>query len=149
MLFRSNGRRAEFVTFGWKAEDVPDPQDEATFHRSQLDWDEISQPPHREMLAWYRQLIALRRRTADLSDGQLQCVVTRWDDQANWLVVHRGPITIAANLGAQQLSVDIARSSSADLRLLLASSAECRLEGNVLHVPPESVAIAGPVRYAN
>jgi maltooligosyltrehalose trehalohydrolase len=53
----TDGRRREFAAFGWKPEDIPDPQDPATFQRSKLDWSK--QDP--EVLAWYRQLIALRR----------------------------------------------------------------------------------------
>ena len=57
----SRGRRAEFEDFGWRPEDVPDPQDEATYRRSQLDWSEIGVAPHAEVLELYRSLIALRR----------------------------------------------------------------------------------------
>ena len=42
----SEGRRAEFVGFGWRPEDVPDPQDPATAARSTLDWEEATQEPH-------------------------------------------------------------------------------------------------------
>ena len=55
------GRREEFAAFGWRPEDVPDPQDPATYRRSQLDWAELDKPGHREMLALYKRLIALRR----------------------------------------------------------------------------------------
>ena len=37
----TEGRRREFEAHGWAAEDVPDPQDEQTFRRSQLDWAEL------------------------------------------------------------------------------------------------------------
>ena len=36
----TEGRRREFAAFGAHAEDVPDPQAQATFERSKLDWDE-------------------------------------------------------------------------------------------------------------
>jgi maltooligosyltrehalose trehalohydrolase len=52
----SVGRRNEFRHFGWKPEDVPDPQDPQTFRRSKLDWREVSSPAHRSMFDWYRQL---------------------------------------------------------------------------------------------
>ncbi|MDQ3757558.1 MAG: malto-oligosyltrehalose trehalohydrolase [Actinomycetota bacterium] len=58
----SEGRRSEFGAFGWKPEDVPDPQDPATFERSRLDWSEPAREPHAGMLRWYRELIALRRQ---------------------------------------------------------------------------------------
>ena len=56
------GRRREFAAFGWDPEQVPDPQDPATFERSRLDWTELGDPRHRAMFDWYRALIALRRR---------------------------------------------------------------------------------------
>ena len=55
-------RRAapEFAAFGWDPADVPDPQDPATFERSRLDWAEPRKDRHADLLAWYRELIALR-----------------------------------------------------------------------------------------
>lgn len=52
------GRRSEFKDFAW--DDVPDPQDPQTFERSRLSW--IGGGNHGEMLDWYRELIALRKR---------------------------------------------------------------------------------------
>ncbi len=40
----------------------PIPQTLKPFRRSQLNWDEIGQPEHQEMLAWHQRLIQLRRR---------------------------------------------------------------------------------------
>ncbi len=63
----SEGRRREFKQFKW--EDVPDPQDPATFERSRLQRPGSSgQWPdeQREMLEWYRELIALRKRLVTL-----------------------------------------------------------------------------------
>lgn len=59
----SAGRIREFAAFGWDPSEVPDPEDPATFERSRLDWDEPGRPPHAELLAWYRQLIARRSRS--------------------------------------------------------------------------------------
>ena len=57
-----DGRRAEFGTHGWAAEDVPDPQDRATRDRSVLDWSEVGRDGHARMLRWYSACTALRRR---------------------------------------------------------------------------------------
>lgn len=40
---------------------APDPQAESTLRSAQLKWDEVSQEPHADWLAWYRRLIAVRR----------------------------------------------------------------------------------------
>lgn len=55
------GRREEFAAFGWH-EEVPDPQDEATFRRCVLDWGAREKQPHKTLLDLYRSLIAVRNR---------------------------------------------------------------------------------------
>ena len=55
-------RRREFASFGWAPEDIPDPQDPRTFESSKLDWNELDDDPHKEILNWHRQLIALRKK---------------------------------------------------------------------------------------
>jgi maltooligosyltrehalose trehalohydrolase len=62
----TEGRRKEFAGFthftDWSAiARIPDPNAESTFRASKLDWGSVTQPPHSEWLAYYRQLIALRR----------------------------------------------------------------------------------------
>ena len=46
----AEGRRQEFKTFGWRHE-VPNPQLPETFEISRLNWDELEQPPHQDLLA--------------------------------------------------------------------------------------------------
>ena len=53
------GRREEFKDFDW--DEVPDPEDPATFQRSKLNW-ELALRGSNEMLKWYRDLIALRKK---------------------------------------------------------------------------------------
>ncbi|MGH3600623.1 MAG: malto-oligosyltrehalose trehalohydrolase, partial [Pseudonocardiaceae bacterium] len=48
------GRYAEFAEHGWDETDVPDPNDEQTFRRSQLDWSEPGSEPHATVLRIYR-----------------------------------------------------------------------------------------------
>lgn len=58
----SEGRKKEFEGFaGFSGDDVPDPQDPATFERSKLDWGEREEGDHGRTLALYRDLLALRR----------------------------------------------------------------------------------------
>ncbi|HKU44684.1 MAG TPA: malto-oligosyltrehalose trehalohydrolase [Polyangiales bacterium] len=93
------GRRAEFAAFGWTPEDVPDPQDAATFRRSVLDWTELERPQHAEVLAWYSALARLRAQTPELLDGRFDRVSLEWDESKRYLVMQRGPITLQANFG--------------------------------------------------
>jgi maltooligosyltrehalose trehalohydrolase len=66
------GRRKEFKQFTW--DEVPDPQDPATFERSRLSLpgDDAQLPPAQgEMLRWYQALIALRKRA--VTPGERTC----------------------------------------------------------------------------
>src|SRR5262249_52512516 len=42
------------------------------------------------MLAFYRALIAVRRRLAPLRNGRKDLTKVEWDDDARWLTIHRG-----------------------------------------------------------
>jgi maltooligosyltrehalose trehalohydrolase len=95
----SEGRRREFTSHGWAMEDVPDPQNPETYQRSVLDWTEPGEPGHRELLEWYRALIALRRARPELTDTRLSEVTVKHDE--TWLVVHRGRLRVVANLGTE------------------------------------------------
>lgn len=101
------GRRREFGAHGWAEEDVPDPQDPATRDRSCLDWSEPEKAPHARVLAWYRELIALRRRRPDLSDPDLAAVKVAHDDQARWLALRRGDVRVAVNLGQEAATIPL------------------------------------------
>ena len=61
------GRREEFEAFAWKGE-PPDPQSESTFAACILNWSLRGQSPHRELLAFYRELLNLRRTLPALQD---------------------------------------------------------------------------------
>ncbi len=61
------GRRQEFARFAafqdpQVRERIPDPQAEATFLASKLDWEQLDDPTHAAVLRWYRALLAVRRR---------------------------------------------------------------------------------------
>jgi maltooligosyltrehalose trehalohydrolase len=95
----TNGRRSEFKAFGWPPESVPDPQDPATFARSKLNWDEPDQSGHAEMLAWYQEVIALRRATPGFAGGGM-AEPHAWYDTARALLLysHAG-LLVVCNLG--------------------------------------------------
>jgi len=103
----STGRRSEFAAHGWDSAAVPDPQDKETFLRSKLDWAQPDREPYRSLLGWYRSLIALRRSRPELTDPRLDQVRVTCDEEARWLVVHRGPLRIAANLGDSDARVPL------------------------------------------
>lgn len=59
------GRKAEFEAFHNEGE-APDPMDEATFKRSQLQWDLLEKKEHQLMLNYYKYLIQLRKQHPSL-----------------------------------------------------------------------------------
>jgi maltooligosyltrehalose trehalohydrolase len=82
------GRRREFAAFAhFAGEEVPDPQDPATFERSNLT--RQGDPRLRDL---YRRLLAARRR---LPRGPVDDV--RADEDARWLRVRRGDYTLLMN----------------------------------------------------
>ena len=134
------GRRNEFTAFGWDPEQVPDPQDRATFERSRLRWDEREQEPHASLLAWYRALLRLRREAPALTNGALHEINAAWDEAAQWFTVAHGPITLACNLAGQAQSVPLSDDATM-VDVLLASEAGVELQPGAITLPPESVAI--------
>jgi maltooligosyltrehalose trehalohydrolase len=137
-----DGRRREFAGFGWKPEDIPDPQDAATFRQSVLRWEELTKESHARLLEFYRRLIDLRRRTPSLSDGRVDRTTTRVDEQRRWLVIERGLVTIALNVSDQ--GVDVPLVSDRPTRLLLASDETVSMTSSDLQLPAMTVAVLGP-----
>ncbi len=133
------GRRAEFASHGWSTEQVPDPQSVQTFRDSTLDWSEPEQERHAALLAWTRDLIALRRARLDLSDGRRDHVAVTVDEQARWLVVRRGQVVVVCNLGGERLEVPVP-GRAADV--LLASAPGAELGEATVTLDAESVVVA-------
>jgi maltooligosyltrehalose trehalohydrolase len=130
----SEGRKRELVEKGFRAEDVPDPQDPQTFERSRLDWSERERPPHAQMLAFARALIALRRGSPELigpTPGRATV-----DEERQTLVYARGPFTLVVNLGPSTAVVSLA----APAKLLLHTGAAMASPSSV-EVSPDGWAI--------
>ncbi|MFI5503646.1 malto-oligosyltrehalose trehalohydrolase [Nocardia asteroides] len=101
------GRRAEFAEHGWSADEVPDPQDPATFTRSQLDWTEPRREPHARLLACYRALIALRKARSEFTDPWLDHVWADYDEARRWFVLRRGRISVVCNLAEDEAVIPV------------------------------------------
>jgi maltooligosyltrehalose trehalohydrolase len=94
------GRRQEFAAFGWRPEQIPDPLAESTYRASILDWSEVHEGAHRELLQWYAALARLRRETPELRDGRRDRMRVEFDEARRVISVQRGGITLHANLSA-------------------------------------------------
>jgi maltooligosyltrehalose trehalohydrolase len=138
----SEGRKKEFAAFGWDPAEIPDPQDQETFQRSKLDWSEPRREPHKSILEWHKKLIRLRSRFPELRDGVLEGADVSFDEQARWLSMTRGPVTLITNLDREMLQVPVERIGSR--RLLMASDERILMRAGVVELPPDSAAIIGP-----
>jgi maltooligosyltrehalose trehalohydrolase len=131
------GRRGEFAAFGWRPEDIPDPEKVETFERSKLRWNEVHEGRHEEMLEWYRRLIAVRRGSASLNDGEPGQTRVSFDEDKKWLVMERGAVTVMCNLGGELVELENPRG----LGLLLSSSADVAVAGERVSLPPDTMAV--------
>ena len=102
-----DGRRAEFASFGWDPEDVPNPQDPETWNRSRLDWSERDHPRHSRILRWYQQLIDLRREHPSLRDGRVPNTIVHHDPGSSVIVVERSELSVIVNLGDTDEAIDV------------------------------------------
>jgi maltooligosyltrehalose trehalohydrolase len=131
------GRRREFAAFGWRAEQIPDPQSVDTFAQSRLNRAERMADGHAELLDWHRRLIALRRALPELRSGNLRQVRVKADDEGRWLVVHRGPIVIACNLSTRVLTLPLGDI----VQVHLASDTGLTISAHEVRLAPRSVAV--------
>ena len=100
----TEGRSEEFKDFPF--EDVPDPQDPATFAHSKLRWDELAGPPYSATLRLYRDLLAWRRRLSGEADVEAPT--------PGGLVLHRGQHRMLVALTG---NVDLPRPEGMEIRL--------------------------------
>ena len=133
----SEGRRRDFAAFGWKPEEIPDPEKMETFERSKLDWSEIHEGRHAEMLEWFRKLIHLRRTSSSLNDGDLGHISVAFDEDKRWLTMDRGLVKTLCNLG--DASAEFGNPER--FPLLLASRDGVRVIEDKVLLPPNSLAI--------
>ena len=133
----SDGRKKDFAAFGWNPDEVPDPEKRETFDRSKLNWKEITEGKHAEMLDWTKKLIHLRRQSPSLNDGDLSHIRIEFDEEKRWLEMTRTDVRLVCNLGTETY-----RSKNPDRRSLVLKSTEAvELTETQVVVPPDSVAI--------
>jgi maltooligosyltrehalose trehalohydrolase len=131
------GRTEEFAAFGWRPEEIPNPQSRETFLRSKLNWSELACEQHAELLAWHKQLIQLRRELPGITDGRMDLVRACHDEQARWLVVEREGAALACNFADHVQSMPL-RDQGYRLRL---ASDSAKLGDRQIELGPESIAV--------
>jgi len=132
------GRRSEFASHGWDRDQVPDPQDPATFEASRLDWSEADRGDHARLLRWYQDLIRLRRERRELRDPHLDQVRTYRQADGGLLVLQRGGHQVLVNLSQDPLRAETYGS------VLLSWEPGLQVDDGTLEVPGHSAVVLGP-----
>ena len=133
----SEGRKRDFAAFGWKSEEIPDPESPETFQRSKLNWSEVHEGQHAEMLDWTKKLIRLRRSSPSLNDGDTGHLSVRFDEAKRWLSLQRGGVLVLANLGMEPVVLE----SPENFCLLLESVEGIKSSPGKVTLPPRSLAV--------
>jgi len=121
-----DGRRREFAAFAqFAGQEIPDPQDPATFERSKLSW---QRDP--ALAGLYRDLLHVRRAVA----GEVEDV--RFDEDARWIAFRRGAHGIACNFAAEPRDVPVSGSA-----VVLATDAGAQVREGCVRLEPLSGAL--------
>ncbi|HEX5194203.1 MAG TPA: malto-oligosyltrehalose trehalohydrolase [Solirubrobacteraceae bacterium] len=123
------GRRQEFARFAafGDAEEIPDPEDPATFERSKLTR-QVDEPT----LALYRRLIEARR---ELPPGDADEI--RFDEDRRWLLVRRGSFEIVCNFADDEIAIVPVRGTAIELT----TDPNTQIGGGSTRLPPMSGAL--------
>jgi maltooligosyltrehalose trehalohydrolase len=133
----SEGRKKEFAAFGFDKKEVPDPEARETFERSRLNWQEIGEGRHTEMLEWYRALIRMRRSSAALNDGDRGHTKVSFSEEKRWMVMDRGTVQVLVNLGGEAAFFDVPDG----FRIALRSHDGIGDQSGKVSLPPNTLAI--------
>ncbi len=122
-----DGRRREFASFAaFAGEEVPDPQDPATFLRSKL-----TREADERLLELHRDLLRVRR---ELPPGDAQA---SGDEEGRWVRVVRGDYVLCMNFGTAAVCVPAA----AGIVTLATHPEATALEAGGVRVPPRAGAL--------
>lgn len=135
----TEGRQSEFVDFGWDEREVPDPQAAETFARSRLNWNEVDDGLHAEILSWYRELIDFRKKHPQMTAGTLENVFVQYDDTAGWLLLKREGFAAVYNFSSTPQEISLTQYGFQ--YILLNSDPEVYYVDQTLHLPGFSVAL--------
>jgi len=114
------GRRREFAAFAaFAGEEIPDPQDPATFERSKLTGGRAR--GHEQLV---RELLRARREVRGEAEAD-------FDDDARWLRVRRGEHELVCNFAPAAQTIATTRSS-----LVLATHDDAGLRDGSVTLPP-------------
>jgi hypothetical protein len=93
------------------------------------------------VLQAYRDLIALRRQYAELSNPSLAATSCRVDEDARWFLMRRGGPAVVVNFGDTEATVDLGGRH----QLRWATPSGARLVGTSVVLPPHAGALLLPL----
>ena len=142
-----NGRREEFSSFAaFTGEQVPDPQEVATFERSRLDWSASDTSQGKARRGLWQRLLALRSSEPALGNGRRDLVEVLHTDDEHLAVVRRAEdgsaVLVVANIGRNAWELGL---PDAQWRLLL-DTGSARGDGTT---PGEDQTVRIPGRAAS
>lgn len=144
------GRREEFAPFGWREEDIPDPQSPSTFERSRVRPGVATDSRSQGLLRWYHDLIDMRKRLSVLGasiPGRHHHAV--WSDEGrSVLLLHRwmedGPSALLLiNFAPAQQSIVLHRPSGSWRLALNAASIDYGEGGDGQALVPATLDLPG------
>jgi maltooligosyltrehalose trehalohydrolase len=134
------GRRREFEAFGWRKEDIPDPQSEDTFMVSKLDWEAALDGEMKVLMDWYRQLLHIRQTHLATSCQLIPAENCRFSEEDDWLFFCHGGIGVALNFSKERRGIP-SPFPFAEPTLLAASKGDLHHDNNMVSLPAFSTAI--------
>jgi maltooligosyltrehalose trehalohydrolase len=128
------GRRSQFGR-DFEPDQIPNPQDIATFERSKLNWDELEQGEHKAMRQWYRDLIGLRHSIPGFGRDPANI---EFDEEARWLVMTHSGLAVVCNLGDESQDIPFRHP---DYHMIMASRGDCTVADGRVYIPGITVAV--------
>jgi maltooligosyltrehalose trehalohydrolase len=115
-----------------------------SFIRSKLDWNELEQEFQRDILAWHKELIRLRRRFPALGCANLHQTQVTLDEDKQWLHIKRtadkyADVMILCNFSKEPQGIPLL--SHEHLELLASSFCGAKLNMKTATVPASSAVI--------
>ena len=132
----AEGRKREFAAFGFDG-DVPNPEDQRTYEKTKLNWEEQGEGKHAEMLSWVKALIKTRRSHIALNDGDINRIMVETDDERMTLVMERDEARILVNFGKASYSFMLLPGE----KLELVSREGLAVQDNAIELPPMTLAV--------
>ena len=83
----SEGRKKEYA--GFLEEGFLDPQSQEAFDTSKLDWQQLKQPAHQQILNFHRDLLTLRKRYRCLSNCRKDLTAVEFNQSERWITIER------------------------------------------------------------